>query len=89
MHQARVLLGEEVLVLGVQAVATRQRGGLATQVDELGDHGALARAMKAHGHRVAVLGALSPDEVEAAVALSRAQGGLRVGLLEVADNRLH
>ena len=42
-HEARVLLGEEVLVLGDPAVAAQVRVGPAAQLDQLGDDLVLAR----------------------------------------------
>ena len=87
--EARVLLGEEELVLGDPAVAAQVCVRPAAQLDELGDDLVLARDRARVRERVAVRLPSRTDVVEAAVSLAGPACLFGVDAIEVRDDRLH
>ena len=85
----RVLLGEEVAILGDEPVTPKVVAGAAAQLDELFEHAPPARLADAEQHGPSVAGAVSRERMQALVAAPRARGRAGIDLLEVGDHGLH
>jgi len=85
----RVLLGEELLVLGHETVVREVLAGVTTQFHELFDHASPARLAHAQEHRVTVCAAVLRVWMQALIAFTSAAGRLWIVLVEIVDHGVH